>query len=398
MKEIGGYAFTECNFLKASIIVNRMFVWFPDPFEDDYSIPSGIKIICGGAFRERTFLRSVDIPDSVTEIGHGAFSGCSSLKYIDIPDSVTKIEGWAFDGCSSLESVEIPDSVTEIGEYAFAGCSSITSIKIPYSVTEIGNGTFSECSSLKYVDIPNSVTKIGSCAFGGCSVITNIEIPSSVTEIGERAFVHCKSLANIEIPDSVKQIGIQAFDGCESLRCIEIPDSIVSIPSFCFSGTKLKKAFIHKKIEKIENHAFDHCPIENYEVEVDNPTYTSKDGILMNKAETTIIKFPARRDIKDYKIPIGIQSLGDCAFGGALFQNIEIPNTINKIDSKVFFNCNKLTEIHLRVKDPCSITVSDDAFEYLNLDHCTLYVPIGTGYAYRHHPVFGQFKEVVIER
>lgn len=28
----------------------------------------------------------------------------------------------------------------------------------------------------------------------------------------------------------------------------------------------------------------------------------------------------------------------------------------------------------------------------------TLYVPIGTGYAYRHHPEFCKFKEVKIER
>jgi hypothetical protein len=38
------------------------------------------------------------------------------------------------------------------------------------------------------------------------------------------------------------------------------------------------------------------------------------------------------------------------------------------------------------------------SFTSLDLSKITLYVPIGTGYAYRHHPFFSKFKEVVIER
>ncbi|MCQ2257171.1 MAG: hypothetical protein MJZ41_04150 [Bacteroidaceae bacterium] len=50
------------------------------------------------------------------------------------------------------------------------------------------------------------------------------------------------------------------------------------------------------------------------------------------------------------------------------------------------------------MEDPNLISINDYAFNKFALDQCTLYVPVGTGYAYRHHPVFGEFKEVIIER
>ena len=44
------------------------------------------------------------------------------------------------------------------------------------------------------------------------------------------------------------------------------------------------------------------------------------------------------------------------------------------------------------------LKIDEKAFYNLNIENCTLYVPIGTGYAYRHHPVFSKFKEVIIEK
>ena len=43
------------------------------------------------------------------------------------------------------------------------------------------------------------------------------------------------------------------------------------------------------------------------------------------------------------------------------------------------------------------MTVGNNAFSDIPED-AVLYVPIGTGYAYRHHPEFGKFKTVIPKR
>jgi hypothetical protein len=68
------------------------------------------------------------IPSSVTSISGGAFSGCGSLMSVTIPDSVTSIGHTAFFRCNNLTSVTIPGSVTGIGNYAFMLCNSLTSV------------------------------------------------------------------------------------------------------------------------------------------------------------------------------------------------------------------------------------------------------------------------------
>ena len=71
-----------------------------------------------------------------------------------------------------------------------------------------------------------------------------------------------------------------------------------------------------------------------------------------------------------------------------------LPQHINKIGERLFKGCNALSDVHIQAEDPNAISVE---FEEEDVKNITLYVPIGTGYAYRHHPEFGKFKEIKIE-
>ena len=44
-----------------------------------------------------------------------------------------------------------------------------------------------------------------------------------------------------------------------------------------------------------------------------------------------------------------------------------------------------------------NVVIEDYVFDGINVDECTLYIPSGTRWAYRHHPVFGKFKNIGIE-
>ncbi|MCQ2298981.1 MAG: leucine-rich repeat domain-containing protein, partial [Bacteroidales bacterium] len=252
-----------------------------------------------------------------------------------------------------LTSIEIPNSVTEIGEYAFYDCKGLTSVEIPDSVTEIGKGAFSR-SGLTSIEIPNSVTEIGEHAFSGCERLTSIEIPNSVTEIGECAFSWCKGLTSIEIPNSVTKIGARAFSWCTGLTSIIVDER--------------------------------------------NKHYSAGDGILYSK-DKTLLQTCLPSKIGVVKVPDSVTEIGAYAFDDCTgLTSIVIPDSVTEIGDHAFGGCKGLREIHCRVEHLIAVKFSYSAFWGIDKSQITVYVPIGTGYEYRHHPDFLDFKEIVVEK
>ncbi len=244
---------------------------------------------------------------SVTSIGGSAFSGCTGLTSITIPNSVISIGKKAFDGCSGLTSVEIGNSVTSIGSWAFYNCSSLTSVTLNSNAI-VSQGYSSNPniveifgSQVKEYIIGESVTSIGNGAFSRCSGLTSVTIPNSVTSIGYDAFSGCSSLTYIDIPNSVTSIGYYAFNGCSSLTSINVANG--------------------------------------------NPNYSSKDGVLYDKQQATLIQCPAGKQ-GAFVIPNSVTSIGESAF---LYCNgltsVTIGNGITVIGSNVFYYCENLRYI-----------------------------------------------------
>ena len=204
--------------------------------------------------------------------------------------------------------------VTSIGDHAFEDCDSLTSVTIPDSVTSIDYRAFSDCKSLTSVTIPDSVTSIGSGTFWNCDSLTSVTIPDSVTSIGDGAFAFCGSLTSVTIPDSVTSIGDGVFGACSGLK--------------------------------------------NISVKTGNRLYSSQDGILFDKAKTTLVCWPAGRS-GSYEIPKGVTSIGDHAFGycGSL-TSVTIPDSVTSIGSLAFDGCKKLRSVTI----PANCEVGGNAF------------------------------------
>ena len=273
--------------------------------------------VCAGAETYGDYEYSVlnDGTVKITDYNGGA-------EKVEIPEmidgrSVTSIGNYAFEYCENITSVTIPNSVTSIGEYAFSGCESLISVTILSGVTSIGDYAFEDCTSLTNITIPNSVTDIGRSAFSGCTSIKSITIPDSVTSIGSSAFYGCTSLTSIMIPDSVTRIDSSAFGGCSSLTAINVA--------------------------------------------TENQNYVSVNGVLYNKNKTTIMRYPAGKKAKNYKIPDGVTSIGDYTFEDCIsLTSITIPDSVTRIGDSAFNGCTSLTNITI----PNSVTdIGRSAFE-----------------------------------
>jgi hypothetical protein len=94
-----------------------------------------------------------------------------------------------------------------------------------------------------------------------------------------------------------------------------------------------------------------------------------------------------------------VTEIGDDAFWGCkALTSIEIPNSVTSIGDQAFAWCKALTSIHIRCEHPEDLEIKTNAFDDTPIENCTLHVPAGTEDAYRAHPVFGKFKEVVTEK
>ena len=77
-----------------------------------FTVPSGTRRICRGAFQGNKFLQTIRIPSTLKEIGDNAFDGCESLKSIEL-----------YEVSSAIQAVEMDDNTEkkEIGRYNING-------------------------------------------------------------------------------------------------------------------------------------------------------------------------------------------------------------------------------------------------------------------------------------
>jgi hypothetical protein len=146
-----------------------------------------------------------------------------------------------------------------------------------------------------------SVTGIGACAFYGYTGLTSIVIPDSVTSLGQFVFEYCPRLASITIGKGVNHIGDGVFYGCASLKTIDVDGG--------------------------------------------NTYYSSRDGVLFNKSQTTLVHYPSNK-AGDYTIPGGVTNIGDWAFENcANLTGVTIPMSVLSIVEGAFSGCTNLTRV-----------------------------------------------------
>lgn len=305
-----------------------------------------VSSIGDGAFFACVNLMSVTLSPSISVIGNSVFDSCRALTTMNIPSGVSSIGSGAFSSCSGLTSVTIPTTVTSLGPSAFSFCSELTSVVLPDGLGSIPSGLFSDCTKLDSITIPLGVSAIGGGAFAKCSSLSSIAIPAGVTSIGTFAFSQCASLLNVVIPSGVPSIGTSTFELCTALESVTIPYSVVSIGNNAFrSCTSLTSFYLPTtSINTIGSNVFEGCSsLQSIEVSSSSPSYSSQNGALFNKAQTTLLVYP-RGKVGPCVIPFGVTFIGAEAFRFCVgVTGIEIPTTVSNYGVDTFVGCSALT-------------------------------------------------------
>ena len=330
---------------------------------------------------------------TVTKIGNKAFSD-TNISSVSLPNTITEIGNYAFLS-KTLQSVDLGQGVTRIGSYAFQSCP-IKSLHIPKSVTFIADAAFA-ATTLESLTLEEGLTHIGKSAFGGTK-IKSVTIPKSVTFIGLSAFTS-DSLNNIEVkegntnycsedgilysinkdtllhfpvlrkgvyyaPTSLKVISMQAFYK-SNLSSVILSDSIKYIGYYGFAYSKIR-SFIAPNAVALHADDACFCFCENLDTIILSKKANfadafPNDGIghliyFFDKENNKIdvgcsVSFissePKIGSIKKCIIPefvkingnnIPVTSILKDAFNDCIIEELTIPKTINKMESR-YKNC-----------------------------------------------------------
>ncbi|MGA3143846.1 MAG: leucine-rich repeat domain-containing protein [Verrucomicrobiota bacterium] len=227
--------------------------------------------------------------------------------------TVTSIADAAFDNCTSLTNVMIGTNVTSMGVNVFYDCPNLTAITVNANNPAYGSvaGVLFDKSQTTLIQcpggetgnyaVPNTVTNIGSDAFFFCGGLASVTIGNSVASIGGLAFANCTSLTNVTIGTNVNSIGSNAFASCTDLNAITVNSN--------------------------------------------NPAYSSVDGVLFNKSQTTLIQCPGG-EAGSYTVPNSVTSIGADAFTACPnLVSVTIGNSVTNIGFSAFSSCTSLTNV-----------------------------------------------------
>ena len=204
-----------------------------------------------------------------------------------------------------IPEIYMQKPVVGVGDKAFENCLSPTSVKLPAGALWIGDSAFSNCTNLESIDLGQKLEVIQYGAFSGCRKLNVIRFPKTLKEIHSDTFEGCLALSEFQIPASVNFLG-QCFWGR--------------------SNPNLKRIVVDEE----------------------SLSYSSVDGILFDKGQTTLLCYPAGKTDKNYLVPQSVTIIDIYAFEGNVnLQNVTLPESLTEIRTGAFMYSKLLESIKL---------------------------------------------------
>ncbi len=392
--------------------INGMETWgttTSDCYTGDLEIPSvtpeGLTVTGIGkeCFRDCKSLSSIKIPNTIKTIGDAAFQSCHLLKEITIPGSVERMERCAIWNCDGMETVTIEDSpVTLVMASGYEMFRTLPALKYIYQgrnmvsednswkyvfrmmsgpvetieqgvqVTQIAAGEFEDNKSLKIVRLSPNLTVIPRYAFNGCEALEEVEA-NAVTSIGESAFNYCYALRATPDLSHCKEILQSAFANCKSIERLVIPASVDTLGYGVFSNTE---ALTEVVIEDADR------PLKVGSSGMFRSANSIKKAYFGRNAEST--EYLQYAIIENNPSVEEITFAGSCSYlrgsefaGCTSLKSVRLGRNMKNIASRAFgWSSGQLENLTTLI---CEATTppecEDGAFDAIDKEKCTLYVP-----------------------
>lgn len=187
------------------------------------------------------------------------------------------------------------------------------------------------------------------------------EIPESVTNYAEEIIVRdgVTDIGWLETGERLKKVtlgkGITVipgglFSGCVKLKTVKLSNNLRTIENDAFSGCKsLTSITIPEKVRKILTNPFIRCSkLTKINVNKNNKTYTSIDGILFTKSKKTLAVYPYGKKNSAYSVPKTVYKIAEDAFSESSFiRTIKMTNSVKRIEDNAFAHCYRLKNVTL---------------------------------------------------
>lgn len=254
--------------------------------------------------------------------------------------------------------------VSDLDEKGLKNCVNMTSVFFPIGFHDVSVGDMQNCSQLKNIYISGQISYYSFISLGsleGFKSLTNIIVDKCNIKycsidgvLFDKESNLCiyppgKTQETYTVPDGTTGIKSDAFYGCQYLVSINLPREYTTYGY----DTLFKKC----------------SNLMNINVNINNTDFFSENGILYNKTNNALYRYPEGRG-DECKIAEGITQIWHEAFmENSNLTSITFLNGIRIIRQKAFYNCKSIKKIVL----PDSIEVGSAAFfECVNLNEITI--------------------------
>lgn len=338
---------------------------------------------------------------SLHNINQFAFLGCVNLKEVTLPNVSNLMIGMhAFENCENLQKVHNMDKVTWFADYSFNQDKSLvggnsahvndgSKVEFSSDLTYIGYVAFQNCESMKLFSrhLPDNINHIGDQAFASCkgfdSYIVYPNNPSlDIAHMATGVFLNCSNLQQVYIPSTTVTFGYMEFQGCSSLTDVNFYNA--GAPAWTTDAvadekpTAINETAYSANLVNVIANAFADCVAlkdENfkrlYNTKLIGSTAFAGCKLMTDDSFNILIKHFCDGNDQDNKAAGGGKVLSNdlslCdytvpyrAFHGC--DNLttvdfrECKNTVRRIDTEAFSNCDKITTVVL----PAALTSMGD--------------------------------------
>jgi len=168
-----------------------------------------------------------------------------------------------------------------------------------------------------------------------------------------------KSISIPKIIDgyNVKSITGALFSATSVVESISIPDSVTAIDNYILFGCKTVKDFV---------------------VDSNNTVFASQDGVLFNKAISTLVAYPSGK-AGAYYIPSSVDMIAREAFvNSTLLTRVSIPALVRSIMQTTFSGCTNLSDVDFHGNAP---SLGSQVFSFCSPNLKVYYTRGNTGFS-----------------